>query len=218
MVYHFGVKVLEGKRGLKLTKDKYAIVDNKSSLPLRSSRDIYADEEGRVYNEHWCEKHLKDCLKNFDLNIEFFSLLNHSEFCIEIENSVKQNSEFIEVNDLDLYDEKEGYYLMVLDEYCQVYIGTTENIKKRIRQHWTKSKTFDRLIFGGVDSSKLSIDSFRALDTTRIYVYETNKTFINEDNFINQFSPEFICNRTTGGKFPDGLTQAIKMRKKRNLK
>ncbi|WP_333880390.1 hypothetical protein [Lysinibacillus capsici] len=218
MVYHFGVKVLEGKRGLKLTKDKYAIVDNKSSLPLRPSRDIYADEEGRVYNEHWCEKHLKDCLKNFDLNIEFFSLLNHSEFCIEIEKFLKQNSEFIEVNDLDLYDEKEGYYLMVLDEYCQVYIGTTENIKKRIRQHWTKSISFDRLIFGGVDSSKLSIDSFRALDTTRIYVYETNKTFINEDNFINQFSPEFICNRTAGGKFPDGLTQAIKMRKKRNLK
>jgi hypothetical protein len=33
MPSHFGVKVLEGKRGLKLTREKYAVVSNKNSLP-----------------------------------------------------------------------------------------------------------------------------------------------------------------------------------------
>ncbi|MFD2877005.1 hypothetical protein ACFTAO_15095 [Paenibacillus rhizoplanae] len=29
MPYHFALKVLEGKRGLKLTREKYAVVNNK---------------------------------------------------------------------------------------------------------------------------------------------------------------------------------------------
>ena len=33
MPYHFGVKVLEGSRGLKLTRENYAVVSNKNSLP-----------------------------------------------------------------------------------------------------------------------------------------------------------------------------------------
>ncbi|QGQ44898.1 GIY-YIG nuclease family protein [Metabacillus sediminilitoris] len=223
MAYHFGLKVLEGKRGLKLTREKYAIVNNRSSFRVRFSRDIYADEadeEGKIYMEQWCEKQLKDCLENFDLIIEYFSLLNHSEFCTEIEEFLKQNSQFTEVYDLNLYDGKAGYYVMVLDEYSQVYIGTTDDIKRRIRQHWSSSKSFDRLLFpmGNVDSSILSIDSFRALDTTRIYAYETNKTFSSEDNFINQFSAKFVCNRMAGGKITGGLLQAITMMKKRNLK
>ncbi|MGJ9459952.1 hypothetical protein [Oceanobacillus sp. CF4.6] len=220
MAYHFGLKVLEGKRGLKLTREKYAIVSDKSSVRVPFSRDIYADEEGKIYTEQWCEKQLKDCLENFDLNMEYFSLLNNSEFCTEIGNFLERNSQFTEVYDLNLYDGKAGYYVMVLDEYSQVYIGTGKDIKIRIRQHWSNSKYFDRLLFpmGNVDFSILSIDSFRALDTTRIYAYETNKTFSSEDNFINQFSAKFICNRIGGGKVTGGLLQAITMMKKRNLK
>ncbi|MEH7009899.1 hypothetical protein V7087_03650 [Neobacillus niacini] len=44
MAYHFGVKVLEGKRGLKLTRESYAVVSNINSL-VRFSADIYADDE-----------------------------------------------------------------------------------------------------------------------------------------------------------------------------
>ena len=190
MVYHFGVKVLEGKRGLRLTREKYAIVDNKSSFGVKDM----------LYNDQWCEKHLINCLENFDLNMEYFSLLNHSEFCVEIEKFLKQNNYFTEVDDLNLY------------------IGTTGNVKKRVRQHWSISKSFDRLIFGNVDSSILSIDSFRALDTTRIYVYETNETFSSEDKFINEIPVKFICNRMAGGRIEGGLLQAITMRKTRNLK
>jgi hypothetical protein len=219
MPYHFGVKVLEGKRGLKLTREKYAMVSNKNSL-VRFSSDIYADEEGKIYTDEWCENQLKDSLKNYDLNMEYFSLLDHSEFCKEIEGFLERNSQFSEVSDLNLYDNKSGYYMMVLDEYSQVYIGTTNDIKKRIRQHWSNSKPFDRLLFpmGNVDSSILSIDSFRALDTRRIFAYETKKTFSSEDLFINEFPAKFICNRLAGGKISGGLLQAITMMKKRNLK
>jgi hypothetical protein len=220
MAYHFGLKVLEGKRGLKLKREKYAVVNNKNSFGVRFSRDIYVDEEDKKYTEQWCEEHLKECLDNFDLNMKYFSLLNHNEFCTEIEDFLKRNSQFTEVYDLNLFDGKAGYYIMVLDEYSQVYIGTTNDIKKRIRQHWSNSKSFDRLLFpmGNVNSSILSIDSFRALDTSRIYAYETNKTFSSEDKFINQFSAKFVCNRLAGGKVTGGFLQAITMLKERNLK
>ncbi|MCM3571499.1 GIY-YIG nuclease family protein [Neobacillus mesonae] len=210
---------MEGKRGLKMTREKYAIVNDRNSL-VKFSEDIYTDEEGKFYTNEWCENQLRDSLENYDLNMEYFSLLNHGEFCEEIEGFLKRNRQFTEVYDLNLYDGKSGYYMMVLDEYSQVYIGTTNNIKRRIRQHWSNSKPFDRLLFpmGNVDSSILSIDSFRALDTTRIYVYETNKTFTDEDEFIIQFPAKFLCNRLAGGKITGGLLQAIAMMKERNLK
>ncbi|WP_179292733.1 hypothetical protein [Bacillus sp. 7884-1] len=72
MPHHFGLKVLEGKRKLKLTREKYAIVSNKNSL-VRFSSDIYADEEGKIYTDEWCENQLKVSLKNYDLNMEYFS-------------------------------------------------------------------------------------------------------------------------------------------------
>ncbi|WP_346870517.1 GIY-YIG nuclease family protein [Clostridium sp. UBA5119] len=218
MSNHFGLKVLEGKRGLKLTRENYVVVSNKNTL-LKFPMDIYADEEGRIYSDEWCKKQLDNCLKNFDLNMEYFSLLNHDEFNMEITKFLKSNKCFVEVFDLNLYDEKSGYYIMILDEYCQLYIGTTDNIKKRIRQHWNKSKSFDRLLFpmGAVDTSVFSIDSFRAFDTTRILAYTTKRTFDLEDKFMNQFSSKYMCNRLGGGKITGGLFQTITMMKKRKL-
>jgi hypothetical protein len=218
MPNHFGVKVLEGKRGLKLTQENHAVVSNKNSLP-RFSIDIYEDEEGKIYSDEWCKKQLRDCLENYDLNMKYFSLLSHDEFNAEISKFLENNKRFVEAFDLNLYDKKSGYYIMVLDEYCQVYIGTTDDIKKRIRQHWSKSKPFDRLLFpmGDVNSSLLSIDSFRALDTTRIFAYTTKRTFDMEDKFINQFSSKFVCNRIGGGKIDGGFLQSIAMMKNRKL-
>lgn len=168
MVLHFGLRVFKGKRGLNLTRENYAIVNNKNSFGICFSEDIYLDEEVKFYTKKWCEKQYKDCLMNFDLNMDYLSLLDHNEFRVEIENFVTQNSYFTEVNDLNPYDNKVGYYIMILDRYKQLYVETTKDIKKRIRQHWSVSKSFDRLLFpmGNVNSSILSIYSFRALDTT----------------------------------------------------
>ena len=50
-----------------------------------------------------------------------------------------------------------------------MYIGISNDIKKRILTHWGSKKDFDRLLFGKKENSVLSIDSFGALDTTRIF-------------------------------------------------
>lgn len=220
MVNHFGIKISESKYGLKLTRDNYAIVNNKSSFSSLMKSCNYANKKDRIYSDEWCNEHLKNCLENYDLNMEYFSLLDHDDFNKELDKFLKNNRSFTEVFDLNLYDGKSGYYIMVFDEYCQVYIGTTDDIKKRIRQHWSKRKSFDRLLFpiGAVDSSILSIDSFMAFDTTRIFAYTTIRTYDREDEFINQFSAEFVSNRIAGGKITYGLPQAIDMMKKRKLK
>ena len=74
-------------------------------------------------------------------------------------------------------------------------------IMKRIITHWQKVKQFDRLIFPwhAIETSKLSIDSFRVLDTTRIFVYVTQDIYSKEEEFIESFPPKFVLNRVTGG-------------------
>jgi hypothetical protein len=57
----------------------------------------------------------------------------------------------------------------VLDRYRQAHIGQAEDIRDRIKRHWSRTKQFDRLIFGDNGTSVLSIESFRVLDTTRIF-------------------------------------------------
>ena len=47
---------------------------------------------------------------------------------------VKRNR-FKEIDDLKTVSGVEGIYLLVLDEYKQVYIGISTDIKKRIMQH-----------------------------------------------------------------------------------
>lgn len=106
---------------------------------------------------------------------------------------------------------------MILDEYKQAYLGTASDIYKRIITHWIKQKEFDRLIFGGVEHSRLSIDSFRPLDTTRIYVMKTKRTYSSEDRYINSISEKYLLNRTGGGLLNLGLTEAISKRKSREL-
>jgi hypothetical protein len=92
---------------------------------------------------------------------------------------------------------------MVLDEHRRVYVGATSEsagIAKRIRQHWTHQKQFDRLVAGSVETSVLSIDSFRALDTTRIFAMTTSECFDEEDLLLQQFPPKFALNRGMGGR------------------
>lgn len=43
---------------------------------------------------------------------------------------------------------------------------------------------FDRLLWGQINKSKLSIDSFRVLDTTRIFVCPTDDIYNQENQFL----------------------------------
>lgn len=204
MIY-FGVNLKKSKFGFSLTRENYIHPSKKSSF------------KNIEYDDKYTSTQIRRALFNFDLNMKFFSCLDSNEFNHTLQKFLQQHPQFVEVKDLNEYRYKTGYYILVLDKYKQIYIGTTNNICGRIRDHWTKTKQFDRLIFGSIFTSRLSIDSFRPLDTTRIFVYPTEKIFENEDNFISSFPDKFIINRTKGGILNLGLSESISNRKYRNL-
>ena len=162
---YFGVNMKTSKFGLSLTRENYIHPSKKSSF------------KNIEYDDKYTSTQIRRALFNFDLNMKFFSCLDSNEFNHTLQKFLQQHPQFVEVKDLNEYRYKTGYYILVLDKYKQIYIGTTNNICGRIRDHWTKTKQFDRLIFGSIFTSRLSIDSFRPLDTTRIFVYPTEKIF-----------------------------------------
>ena len=125
--------------------------------------------------------------------------------------------EFVQLENLDETKNKSGYYIMILDEYKQLYIGTGQNIYKRLRRHLSENQEYCNLLWGDVFNSKLSINSFRPFDTTRIYVYYTEKIYMFEDEYINYFDDKFVLNRTTGGFQEMGLRGVVEGAKLRNL-
>lgn len=207
---HFGVSVSK----TQLNAEDYAIIDSKvhfkhSSRMLEyymenpDERDAkYANPECTVYSDEWCKKHRESCLQNLELNIKYFDSLSADKFNKKLNFFLKKNKKFVEVTDLNSYKDACGIYIMVLDKYKQVYIGKSESsIKKEIMSYWSKTKEFDRLIFGRVEESRLSIASFGALDTTRIFVMEAPSWKIDslEEKYVSDFGDEYILNRCAGG-------------------
>ncbi|ODG93716.1 hypothetical protein BED47_00665 [Gottfriedia luciferensis] len=204
MVKHFEVNLQAKSGGLNLTKDNYI-----EKINFKSSR------VKNIFTDSMIKDHLEDCLYNYEVNMRYFKSLSKEDFNEELTSFLNKNNDFKEITDLNSIAGQSGYYIMVLDEYSQVYIGTGD-IKKRIMQHWSKQFYFDRMINGNKENSILSIDSFRALDTTRIFVYQTEKTLILENEFIIQFDNKYSLNRTKGGAL-DGLWEAIANRKTRDM-
>lgn len=211
---HFGLKV-RGSRdlGLRMSRDTYARINKRSSAPrphgddapeLSGALDSVSDDpERRIVFDEWCAAHQKRALTNFDLNMAHFASLDHGEFEQALQHAISGRRKLDEVTDLTLWDGVPGLYIMVLDEYRQAYVGATDQpggIMARIKQHWAGTIPFDRLIWGGVESSILSIDSFRALDTTRIFAAKTSSSFDGENTLLDRFPPKFMLNRTIGGK------------------
>lgn len=181
--------------------------------------DFEKDITGKTYTENWIKDYKEKALKNFDLNMEYLKHLPRDDFNKEVKQFLIKNSKFKKVSDLAKYTNTPGYYLLVVEKYKQVYIGTSMQIGKRIRSHWNKKKELDRLLFpqNNVDKSLISFDSYRALDITQIYIFETEETFIEEDKFIEDFNKMFVGNRISGGILTN-LLEAIAGIKTRNLK
>lgn len=199
---HFGVNIRQSKYALKLNREEFAVINQTPSLPKFQSlveSNAY-DKSGKKYRLEWCEEYRKLCLQNFDLNMKFFSMLDKESFRRAITLFLQKYRGFKPVEDLSRYSEVEGYYLMVLDEYKQAYIGKTKDIKRRIMQHWSRNKPLDRILLPmyAVESSCLSIDCFRALDTTRIFAWKRNEADRVEARLITSFPKEFLCNRIGG--------------------
>lgn len=196
----------------KDTKEFYK--DSNDELNKKTAKDyfdnylkLYEDDSLTTYTDKYCIEHQKDCLFNYDLNMKFFSQIKYKDFEKIINKLKRKFKKLIEITDLTDYKEKSGIYILILDDYKQMYIGQTEDINKRITQHWRKRKEFDRLIFGSKETSILSIDSFGALDTTRILVYETKSHLKLEEEIVDFVPKEYLLNRTKGGDRGDSMRE-----------
>jgi len=214
MMQHFGVCIKRSEKN-KLSRENYAIIDKRSSVwtpstPSRYSdpekrRKYFEDEECRVYSDSYCQEHQEKCLINFDKNMAFFKQIPKTEFETALQKLIGSNKKIKQVFNLNDCKEMRGIYILVLDEYKQIYIGQAVDIKRRVMQHWSKQKQFDRLIFGNANNSVLSIDSFGALDTTRIYVLETDGLDSFERIAVKKFPAHLKLNRIGGGTISDNL-------------
>lgn len=221
---HMGIWVNTTLPSSKISRETYAHINNRSTVHSRydvklvQSRNqtphIYIDDsDGSVrYTEEYCLWHQQRCLQNYDINMQIYQKLDHQSFDQALMKFVK-GRKFQEVLSLEdpictTYPQEGNrnivgfVYIMVLDEYKQVYIGitATQTVQGRILQHWKKKKAFDRLIWGTVDNSVMSIDSFGALDTTRLFVkpyYEEFKTPLElyEMKCIKTFDKRYVLNR-----------------------
>lgn len=211
-IQHFGVWIKKSD-GNKISRDNYAIIDKKCSTWSPRIADMmkaiyktpeerqkhYDDAECKIYSDSFCEEWRKKCLANFDLNMAFFHQISKEDFEDKLQKLLKSNKKIRQIFDLDECKGKNGIYIMVLDEYKQAYIGQSQDIRRRIMQHWSNRKPFDRLIFGNANHSVLSIDCFGALDTTRIYVLETTSFNTSEKIAVNKMPPQYRLNRIGGG-------------------
>lgn len=207
-IEHFGIKLKSPEADLRLSRDNY-IQYRKDGSPILSFGSM---------GEEALRKQIDRCMFNFDLNMQFFDELDRGSFIKELDAFLESHPSFERVDDLNLYKDLPGAYLMVLDEYKQAYLGGTNSLKRRIQRHWTYKKPLDRLIFGTVVDSKLSIDSFRALDTTRLYirVISEERVFA-EEREATRIDNRYLLNRTATGLLSGGLKEAIEERVPRDL-
>lgn len=209
MVEHFGERLRQSKFGHQLTREKYTIPNKKPSAvrPREyvgeaswASQDwAYEDEDHTILSDEFCRQQHKEALENFDLNMGFFAQLSPVAFEDALTEMLAKNKQLREVTDLKTLDWEEGAYVMVLDGYRQAYIGQAMDMRARIRRHWTNNKQFDRLLWGHRHTSVLSVDSFRALDTTRIFAAKTVNADRLERRLVKNFPPDYLLNRIEGG-------------------
>lgn len=190
---HFGVLFNEEKTPKYMTKDNFV----NRNLDQNKYLTNFAKEEA---------------LKNYDLNIKYFNNLNQEEFDRALEKLLNLYA-FVEVTNLNEIKGGKGIYVLVLDNYKQIYIGqTNRDLKARIVRHFNIDIPFQRVPFVKYDT--LPIDAFKPLDTTRIYtLYTSEQSVIDEieSKLINECDKKFILNKTIGGKANDYMDLAIRL-------
>lgn len=157
---------------------------------------IFSDETH--YTDEYVRNHVEDCKRNYDLNMAYFNALDKDEFLAYVEKFALRNR-MKKTADIKELKGKSGVYMIVLGEYKQACIGRSQDMKKRIMQHWSNIKEFDRRIFGTPENSILPIDAFGAFDTTGIYYKLTSYYDEIEEKLVSKFKKCYLLNRTAGG-------------------
>ena len=226
---HFGVTVRPGpKYGLNISRQTYATINKRNSrfVPREADPELWEEEStifddpGHLfYTDQGCEKHQRKALENFDINMDKYSALDPGEFEKHLNDVLSAYPKMIEVTNLNDWDGVSALYIMVLDRFLQTYIGIAggaRGLKGRIRDHWSGSKQFDRLIYGTIQDSRISIDSFRALDTTRIFAVKTSRAGKIENDVLELLPSKFVLNRIAGGT-PTNQEELAKLDRWRQL-
>ena len=219
-IMHFGIRVDATRPTARINRDTYTQVSERPSIynyheakyhiEHFKSAFLLLDEatQSVSYTEDHCNLLRDRALSNFDINMQKFALLDTSDFEDVLRKFTRRRhfSEIANLNDAAWSDPCElgidGYlYIMVLGQYKQVYIGMTRSaLKTRILQHWRKRKPLDRLVWGSLDVSPISIDSFGSLDTTHIYAKPVVENFLGyldltEHRYIHAYDQRYILNR-----------------------
>lgn len=105
-----------------------------------------------VRSDEYCRQQREDALENFDLNMAFFAQIPEASFDEALTEMLRKNKRLRPVTDLRSLDGEVGLYVLVLDDYRQAYIGRSWDLRRRIKSHWSGTKQFDRLLWGGASS------------------------------------------------------------------
>ncbi len=230
------------KKELNNSSDIYAdwkkFDENKALVDMADNCNCYPawvkydwKNNSLVYNEEFIKRNKEAILKNLNLNLKFYTELDSEEFNKNLDKvlKLKKNNGLKKVTDLKEYIGKKGIYIMVLDKYKQIYIGQSKrDVVERIINHWKRKVEFENLLIGKVNESKLSIDTFGMLDTTRIYIENIDPLYYNnsekidkrEEYLINSIPEQYLINKVGGGLRLDGidsLKSFIDTYKKRKL-
>jgi hypothetical protein len=161
----------------------------------------FRDEEQTRFSDAFLLWNRDQALRNFDLSLAYFDTLDADEFETALTTVLSKGRSLHPVEDLTEWEGVEGVYVMVFDGFKQLYVGQSTNIRKRVRQHWTGRKSFDRLVYGTPYESILPVDELRALDTTRLYAARSLRPDTLEERLKGAAGPRFTLNRTAGGAF-----------------
>ena len=209
------------KKELNNSPDIYAdwkkFDENKALVDMANNCNCYPawvkydwKNNSLVYNEEFIKRNREAILKNLNLNLKFYTKLDSEEFNKNFDRvlKLKKNNGLKKVTDLKEYIGKKGIYIMVLDKYKQIYIGQSKrDVVERIINHWKRKVEFENLLIGKVNESKLSIDTFGMLDTTRIYIEDIDPLYYNnsekidkrEEYLINSIPEQYLINKVGGG-------------------
>ena len=209
---HFGIRLPEREGGHRLTRENYVCT-------TRDGR--YYFEDGWLKGEpgRW-EVHREAVMRNFDRSMAYFASLSPRGFSDAVERMREAVPELRTVEDLNEWDGVSGVYVLVLDGFRQLYVGQATargGIRQRIMVHWQKKMAFDRLLSGSEERSIMAIDSFRALDTTRIFAVARGRPGPLERRVQLAVAESFCANRTRAGDLAGGLAEALAARRERDL-
>ncbi|MBF4595616.1 GIY-YIG nuclease family protein [Curtobacterium flaccumfaciens] len=161
----------------------------------------FRDEEQTRFSDAFLLWNRDEALRNYDLSLAYFDTLDAAEFETALTTVLSEGRSLQPVEDLAEWEGVEGVYVMVFDRFKQLYVGQSANVRKRVRQHWTGRKSFDRLVWGTPYDSILPVDELRALDTTRLYAARSVHPDTLEARLERAADPRFTLNRTAGGAF-----------------